>query len=209
MKVLIALVALVVGACSSAVTPTPQVIYVTPAPVAEATVTAPPAPTSAPTEAPTPVPTDPPPAVPSLVPLGTWATIGDWKIRFTKVDWDAWPEIKATNQFNDPPPTGYTLVMPWLEYEYIGSDRVELDPMGGFYVVGSGGVEYDQFSDPSCGVLPDPDVAMNNPTLRNGGKAAGWICFAVQSSDVASLIAFSEFMFDFTGDSYAEFALRE
>jgi len=211
--VLLAAVFALVG-CSSTSTaqpttaqaPTPVVIYVTPEPTAIP---------QGELEVPTPEPVEPvveeatePPAVTGLVPLGKWATVGDWKIRFTKTNWNAWKAIHAANMFNEAPPAGYRDVMSWVEYQYLGDGRGALDPMFTFRSVGVLGTEYSQFEDPTCGVLPAPDAAMDDKTLRHDGKAKGWVCWTIENGDAKSLYAFTSFLSDFDDSAIVEFALR-
>jgi hypothetical protein len=141
-----------------------------------------------------------------LVPFGAWATVGDWRIRFTDVDRNAWPRIRKANMFNEAPPNGYRDVLVFIEYQYTGSGRESLRPSGVVKAVGDGGVEYTTFTDPTCGVVPDPDAVTTDPTLRNGGKTKGWLCYAVKAEDANSLRVFTE-LFHEEG-SYREFALR-
>ena len=99
--------------------------------------------------------------------------------------------------------------MAWVEYKYLGTDREAFDPMFTLRAVGPSGVEYTQFEDPSCGVLPNPDIGMKDPKLRHGGTSKGWVCWTVESEDAnPKLTAFTEFLTDFDGENYAEFALK-
>ncbi len=142
--------------------------------------------------------------VAGVVPLKTWATVGDWDVRFTKVKEDGWPAIKKANMFNDAPSAGRQYFMAWLQYKYKGEGRAEFSPIFKFGVVGDSGVEFELLGAETCGVLPDgTDVAQEDPTLRKGGMAEGWLCWSVAKQDVDSLGAFLDDDTDFV-----EFALR-
>lgn len=213
----IAAIAIAVAACSSAAPateqpattkpdPTPRIIVITPEPVTPEPVTPEPV-----VETPEPVVEEEvaEEATSEIVPFGTWATVGDWKIRFAKkTNFNAWKAVKRANMFNDPPEAGNRDVLAWVEYQYLGSGREAFDPMFVLRAIGNSGVEYSQFEDPTCGVLPDPDITMRDPTLRKGGKAKGWVCWQVAKEDVGSLLAFTAFFDDFDGERIVGFRLK-
>ena len=111
-------------------------------------------PTPSPTPSPTPAPgnigtrTNP-------VSLGQYFRPPDspWELKIESVDWDAWPEIEAENQFNDPPDAGNNFVLIGISVRNRGN---EADSFSSYQVsaVGSRAVEYRTFTD-SCGVIPD------------------------------------------------------
>ena len=67
---------------------------------------------------------------------------GVFDIQIVSVDTDAWPEIQAENQFNDPPPAGKRFVLWTLEvWNQRGSfDEPELIDEFDFELVGTRGV---------------------------------------------------------------------
>lgn len=196
--------ALALSACSTTVylTPEPTLTPTTPA----ATATPEPTPEPTPTLKPSSTP-EPTPEPPTMTPLNTFATVGDWDVRITKVNWDAAKALKSANQFNDPIPAGMTAVMVYVEGKYNGDGREKLDV--GFFLrsVGPQGVEYTTFSDPTCGVMPDPDLDMDGPTVRKGATVKGWgACWVVDDADLVGLTAFADpFLSD---DGIVAFALR-
>ena len=111
-------------------------------------------PTPSPTPSPTPAPgnigtrTNP-------VSLGQYFRPPDspLELKIESVDWDAWPEIEAENQFNDPPDAGNNFVLMGISVRNRGN---EADSFSSYQVsaVGSRAVEYRTFTD-SCGVIPD------------------------------------------------------
>lgn len=114
-------------------------------------------------------------------PLGAGETlvVGDLEIQVLSVDYDAWPKIRATNRFNDPPPTGQLFVMTTLSVTSRGkSDSTTSISKHDFDLVGDAGVLYRPFMN-SCGVIPGELGA----TLYGGGKAQGNTCHAVRDDD--------------------------
>jgi hypothetical protein len=196
-RVLLTLLAVVaLGACGSsapvaAEQPTPQIVYVTPEPTVAATPEITPAPTPEPTPEPIEEITPEPESSPEGVALGEWARVGDWDVRITKVNWNAGKALQKANMFNEKVPKGKVAVMAYVEGVYRGDGRESLDPMGSFRAMGSSMVEYSMFEGDTCGVLPEPEIVLNDPTVRNGGKVKGWgACWVVDKSDVDGLIAF-------------------
>ena len=108
---------------------------------------------------------------------------GIFDMQITAVDTDAWPEIQAENQFNDPPPSGKQFVLWTLSvWNQRGSvDEPEYVTESGFELVGNRGVEYQTFEDGvSCGVTPN-DLSEN---LYQGGMVTGTVCFAVPTDEI-------------------------
>jgi hypothetical protein len=218
-----AVAALVVG-CGGAAAPTPQIVYVTPAPAGAAPGTVKPiaTPTEAPDVTPEPLPEEtvviidetPEPERAGAyrenpIPVGTAAKIGDWTIKITAVNRNAWKVVKAANSFNEPPPAGTRMVMVSVYAKYSGEDRVALDATTHQFVLGDDTqVERYSFDDPTCGVLPGNDLLMDDPTVRNGGVVKGNNCFIVEEADVPSLALYwSSEMFDVSEDG-VWFALK-
>lgn len=191
--------------------PTPQIVYVTPAPTVAPVVVATPEPTVQPVGDLT---ADDPTIDESvdesldtpLTPLGQWATVGDWNVRFTKVNWNAGAALKKANMFNDRIPKGKTAVMAWVEAKFNGTGREEFDFMGNLKAYSADGTEYTQFDGTTCGVMPKPDMTIDAPKLRHNGVAKGWgACFIVPNSQVKSLTAFDD---DWNAEETVDFKLR-
>jgi len=169
--------------------PTPKIVYVTPAPTVAATQAPDPTVEPAVVEEPTESPSESPAA--EGVAFKSWATVGDWDVRITKVDWNAAKALQKANMFNDKVPKGKVAVMVYVEGKYHGDSRSNLDPSFAFRAMGKGMVEYTTFDDPTCGVLPKPELVLNDPTVRKGGTVKGWgACWVVDKGDVSTLIAF-------------------
>lgn len=187
------------GPVAQAPNPTAQIIYVTPAP---------PAATPIPTPAevtPPPEPTETPPTNDGIIPFKTVGTLGDWSVRLTSVNFDAARALQKANQFNDPIPKGMKAVLIYANGVYNGDGRESFDGSD-FRAVGPSGVEYTSFTDPTCGVLPEPDIEYGGPTLRKGGTFKGYIaCYVVDQADVAKLQLFYSDLF---GTELTYFALR-
>ena len=169
-------------------TPTPGQSTPTPGPIPP-TVTPEPTPTRVPpTATPTPTPgnlgTQSNP-----IPMGQYfrAPSSPWELKVISVDTDAWPEIDAENQFNDPPAAGNKFVMVQIEVRNRGSasDRFSAS----LSAVGTRAVEYTTFGN-SCGVIPNRFPSLTR--IFSGGTLKGNICFEVQTSDIASLLLFGD-----------------
>ena len=159
---------------------------------------------------PPPPPSPPPPPVGSLenpVPLGQAAQIGDgWTVTVTQVVPDATQQVLAANQFNDPPPAGYQDFMMAVTATYNGTGSSNLDSGFTFRSVGASKVAYTTFDQPTCGVLPEPDIDLNDPQVFSGGTISGnAACWVVKNSDASSLVMFAH---RFLADNEVFFALR-
>ena len=159
---------------------------------AVAGVTPPPVqPTPIPTPSPTPTPTPGNLATRSNpVPLGQYFRPPDspWELKVESVDWDAWPEIEAENQFNDPPAAGNKFVLIGISVRNSGTEADSYSSSG-VSAVGSRAVEYRTFTD-YCGVIPDDFEDITR--IFSGGELQGTICYEVVSSDINSLVLFGD-----------------
>jgi Divergent InlB B-repeat domain len=142
------------------------------------------------------VPPPPPPAPigtrANPVPFGQPAPIGNgWTVTVTQYYPNATAMVLAANQFNDPPPAGSQDVMIAVTATYNGTGSSHLDSGYTFRAVGSANVAYTTF-DHSCGVLPAPNLDLDDPTVFTGGTVSGnAACWIVPSSDVSSLVMFA------------------
>lgn len=159
-------------------------------PVVEDEAQAESAPSSTPSESPTPTP---PPAEPGTrenpVPQGTLAKHSDasvWKYSVGATDTDAWPEISAANEFNEPAPEGSTYISVPV---HIVTEDVEAmaeggDPWASFtvdYVTAAG----NSFGEQTCtGVLPAPGPLYEVGTMYGGAEADFLACAAVPTADI-------------------------
>ncbi len=171
-----------------------------PAPTSTRTPTATPIPEPTATSTPVPTPTSTPlPALGSRqnpVPMGDTVeiTTGDptnhWEITVLGTTPDAWAEIQAENQFNDPPESGHQYYMVRMRAKYLGPDSNSLGFNVSSNAVGDRGVAYDTF-DPGCGVIPDELDSFTE--LFTGGQIEGNECWQIASQDVDSLLMFVDF----------------
>ena len=91
---------------------------------------------------------------------------------------DAWTQIRAANQFNDPPESGNRFYMVTVEVSYPeGSGSVYVSGLS-YALIGDNRVVYTTFGN-SCGVVPD----QLQGELFPGGKTRGNICFEVSALD--------------------------
>lgn len=200
LTVILAAAALLFGACSASNAPTLQpvqgqptsrIIYVTPAPVA------PQPPVQYATPEPVVVEDSPVAAAPgddisNPIPLGHQGTVGDWTITVTKVVPNANAMIAAANMFNEPPAQGGVFFAIYSKAVYHGKGSGHLDTGLNFRAATPEGTIYTSFGD-SCGVLPDPNLFLNEKPVFAGGTVAGWSgCWAIARGDAARLTLFVE-----------------
>ena len=134
-------------------------------------------------------------------PYGQRFQAGIFDIQITAIDWDAWPEIQAENQFNDPPAEGYRFVMWTMDVENVrGSiDYDERATYRNFKMVGSRNVQYYPFSEENnCGVVPDE----LNANLYLGGQATGNVCLSVPIDETRLTFLYDALHEDADGDSF-------
>jgi hypothetical protein len=75
---------------------------------------------------------------------------------------------------------------------YNGSGSSHLDSGFALRAVGAANVGYTTF-DNDCGVLPDPNLELDDPEVFSGGTVSGnAACWVIPSSDVSSLVMFTE-----------------
>lgn len=114
-----------------------------------------PSPTALPTPTRTPIPVG---SSANPVPAGQYFTMPNgWQVTVLSFDHDAWPEVQAENQYNDPPIPGQHMVMVRLRVEYVG-EEYEPSPMHEalFTLTGSSGIVFTTYGRlSSCGVIPD------------------------------------------------------
>lgn len=119
-------------------------------------------------------------------PVATWSPFnsGAWGFVLEPTDTDAWPEIRATNMFNDPPQLGYSYVTvaatvtyqgtktgtPWLgtKAEFLGSD---------------GRIYTKMFGDHWCGVIPMSISDVDD--MYPGASVRGNYCAVVPTAAIA------------------------
>jgi hypothetical protein len=99
--------------------------------------------------------------------------------------------ILAANQFNDPPPAGSQFFMVAVSATYSGSGSSHLDPTSRFRAVGASNVAHTMFEDHNCGVMPSPNLELDNPQVFSGGTISGNAgCWTVTTADASSLVMF-------------------
>ncbi len=90
--------------------------------------------------------------------LQPFRTADGWEIRVLAANYDAWPQIQAANQFNDPPRPGNRMVLVTVQAANVGSDLAVSRNISAsdFRITGDRGVVYTTFGDSTrCGVVPD------------------------------------------------------
>jgi hypothetical protein len=129
-----------------------------------------------------------------------------WIVTVTGVAADAWPSIQAANMFNDPPEAGRQFFMISVTATYRGSGSSRLNSSFAMRSVGRAtGVAYTTFNN-SCGVLPEPNLKLDDPEVFSGGTISGnAACWSIASADAGSLVMFYD---GFGSDKRTWFALR-
>lgn len=123
------------------------------------------------------------------IPLGQSVRLTDgWVVRVTSPDANAWPRVKAANQFNDPPKAGHTFFMVRVVGTYRGSKARDILFGSDFEAVGRSNVAYQDY-DPGCGVISNE---LPSTKVFQGGTVAGNVCWSVKKSDVSSLLMYWE-----------------
>lgn len=105
------------------------------------------------------------------VPFGQTATAEDWQIIIldVKTGEEAWQQILAANQFNDPPPEGMTYILVHIRARYIGlQEEAQNISDRAFTLLTAAGEELPR---PSV-VDPEPELYYD---LFAGGEVDGWI----------------------------------
>ena len=150
-------------------------------PTVKVTVTAAPTPTPPP-------PTPPPPPAPGSREnpylINTPFQVGSWRFILGAADFDAWPEIQAENEFNDPPPPGWSYVTVPVTYTYLGPETGSPFWDTDVEFVGNDGIVYDDgVSDQWCGVVPNDVLDLGE--MYAGASAYGLDCVPVRTSAIA------------------------
>jgi plastocyanin len=131
-----------------------------------------------------PAPVDPLGSRTNPVPVWTPFNSGAWSFTLEPTDVDAWPEIRSTNMYNDPPLPGYAYVMTTATVTYHGksSGTPWLNTTAEF--LGSNGRVYTVTSDNQwCGVTPRSMSDVDD--MYPGASARGTYCAVVPVTAIA------------------------
>ena len=113
------------------------------------------------------------------MPVGTAATVGDWSITVNGFDANANQEIKAANQFNEPPTTGrYVIATISATYQGAGEGNVSFGLHMTF--TGPGGDEHEDYD---CGAV-EPRSSISAPPLKKGDSTVFDTCFDVPIASI-------------------------
>ncbi len=107
---------------------------------------------------------------------------------------NAWPLIKAQNQFNDPPQAGRRMLMMTLRVTNIGNEETVQIGESDFELIGAEKVAYDTYSQETrCGVVPDALDGVVSP----GQSMSGNVCFQVPDQEGGFQLIYEENIGDF------------
>lgn len=117
------------------------------------------------------------------------------------IDTNAWPEIQAENQFNDPPADGHKFVMWTLNVENArgSSDENEWITDSDFELVGSKNVLYTTYGDNRCGVFPNE----LSERLYLDGATTGNVCLSIPIDEINLTFLYDTRHDDANGDSFS------
>jgi len=132
------------------------------------------------------------------VPLGQYfrPPSSPWELKVVSVDWDAWPEIQAANQFADPPDPGNRYVSVRISVGNRASTPREFHTLvrNKIGTVGASLVAQDsRDASNSCTYNKMPDKFDNERDIFPGGELEGSVCFEVLSSDINSLFLYGDY----------------
>lgn len=123
----------------------------------------------------------------TAVPWGQIATMRDWQMNLSQLirGPEAWDLLLATNQFNDPPPSGMEYLLVYAQATYIGTDDTgqRLD-YGDFALLQADGTPYER----PYQVIPKPELSY---VLYPGGSAEGWILLQTAVDHADPLLQFN------------------
>ncbi len=138
------------------------------------------------------------------VPLGTEFVVDGWRVTIDRVMANANQAMARANRFNDPPAAGHQYYMISVTAKFVGSGSDNLHASFSMRAMGQLAVEYSTFEN-SCGVPPDPEIEISDPTVHSGGIISGWAaCWEIDKEDAGSL---QMVMKPFTTDEEVWFAL--
>lgn len=131
-------------------------------------------------------------------PAGTAVEIGDYTVTLAETTTDAWEQIEAENQFNDPPADGRQFVMVPVTAAFDGEDTGWATMDLSIAFVGSGGNTFNFGSDDYCGVVPDS--LSDQGEMYAGGSAEGNVCVSVDADQIEGGVWRVEETLSFNGD---------
>lgn len=127
---------------------------------------------------------------------GTATSYGsDWTVTVGKSDTDAWPTIKASSDFADPPKSGDTYVSAPITVTYRGSKSQDPALDLQYAIVGSKGNVFESI-DSDCG-LGAPQGLGDIGELYGGASGKGTLCLEVPKDQLSGAVWRTEY-FDTT-----------
>ncbi len=126
------------------------------------------------------------------IPLGVSALMSDgFEMTVVSFDGDAWPKVRAENQFNKPPASDKRMLMIRIRIKNANASKEPAVWLSNkIALVGSNNGTWETFySESSCGVIPDKFYLAE---LYRGGKKEGNICFRIPKDETNLLLRYEE-----------------
>lgn len=163
-------------------------------------------PTAAPTETPAPTPTPLPVGLSRAQPFSPDETVsgGSWEIQILESlrGEEAWQQVAAANQYNDPPPEGMEYVLINVHAKNIStSDEASRISYADFNITGDEKILYDS------AYISGPEPELEGE-LFAGGETQGWISYLVGEGE-GNLILVLDELFSFDEDENRFVALED
>lgn len=134
-------------------------------------------------------------------PMGQPLAVGDWEVTVISTIPDGNAAVRRENQFNAPPPPGGQFFIVKVSVKNVGVEATSAQFRLRFSSIGQSRVAYDYQN--SCGVIPE---RLPSNEVFPGGTVTGNVCWAIMSSDAASLVM--QVADGFSSDRKRYFALR-
>lgn len=146
-------------------------------------------------------PADGPGSASDPLPLGETARVGDYDVTVVAVDFDATDEIRAVNEFNEPPTNDdYALVD--IKVTYVGDEEGTPSSDLTATLNGGDGVQYEQFE---CGAVTPKGTDFT--TLTNGGTNSFDLCWDYRAEAADGATMFLESFLDFDDEDRTYWAV--
>ena len=133
----------------------------------------------------------------------TGTAAGVWEVKVLSTVRNATEIVTAENMFNDQPKPHHQFFIARVVVRNVGTESASPGFDLTLRAMGRRAVEYEDFGDATCGVIPNPIT--DQPDLDPGEIARGNVCWSVHEDDVSTLWMYAEAGF---GEPPTFFTLR-